>query len=564
MSKAYHYALLVVLVGWLAGCSAGKEVVTETPVTQAAVVESAETEAEEMADMAAAMSEEEALLRWVHMDGMDGKFSGAATDKVYSSLLANKKPRQTVIVAVIDSGIDIEHEDLNDVIWVNRDEVAGNGIDDDNNGYIDDVHGWNFIGGADGTQVDFDTYEVTREYVRLSAIYENVDPGALSADQQEEYAYYEIIVEAFETQRNEMIELKANFDQAIAILNAAHNLMSNHLGKTDYTIDEVQAVSAETEELQQAQSVLLYFDSIDIEREQLAEEYKTVVGWVEKGYNPDFDPRGIVGDNYDDPTERYYGNNSVEGPDASHGTHVAGIIAAERGNGVGMDGVANAVEIMPIRAVPNGDERDKDVANAIRYAVDNGARIINMSFGKDFSSHKEVVDEAILYAEANNVLMVHAAGNDGADNDAMLHFPIPEIDGLDREVRGWIEVGASNWEGGDMLPAEFSNYGQESVDLFAPGVNIYSTTPDDSYESNNGTSMAAPVVSGVAALIMAYYPEFSADEVKQILLESAVPYKELQVVLPGSEDEMVAFGTLSQTGGVVNAFRALEMAERKQ
>ena len=504
--------------------------------------------------------EEVALLRWMHMDAIAGMFYGVDTDRVYGSLIVNKEPRQKVIVAVIDSGVDVEHEDLNDVIWVNEDEIPGNGKDDDNNGYIDDIHGWNFIGGPGGSQIDFDTYEVTREYVRLTALYKDVDPESLSEEQTEEYEYYLEIVDAFETERNEMIELKANFDQAIEILNVAHSLMSNHLGKEDYTISEVEAVTSDREDIQQAKSVLMYFDSIDIDRQLLADEYETVVGWVEKGYNPDFDPRGLVGDNYEDPTERYYGNNSVEGPDASHGTHVAGIIAAERGNAMGMDGIANSVEIMVIRAVPNGDERDKDVANAIRYAVDNGAHIINMSFGKDFSPYKEVVDEAILYAEANNVLMVHAAGNDALDNDATLHFPVPVVDEQDREVRGWIEVGASNWESSDMMAASFSNYGQESVDLFAPGVSIYSTTPDDMYESNNGTSMAAPVVSGVAALIMAYYPEFSAEEVKQILIESAVPYKDLQVVLPGTEDQMVAFGKLSYSGGIVNAYGAMTLA----
>lgn len=563
MSKAFQHFLVIFLVIGLASCSTGREVITEAPVTEPeqTSVEPADAEPTTNNTTSTEMSAEEAaMLRWMHLDGNDGQFNGVATDRLYENLLVNKKPRQTVIVAVIDSGIDIEHEDLKESIWVNEGEVAGNNKDDDNNGYVDDIHGWNFIGGPGGEQIDYDTYEVTREYVRLSPLYENADPASLSAEQKEEYAYYQEVVSAFEKERTEMLEIKVNYDQAVAILNDAHRVMSDYLDNEDYTIEDVQGVTAGQEYVQQAKSILVYFDSIDIEREQLLEEYESLTGRIEKGLNPDFDPRGLVGDNYEDLTERYYGNNSVEGPDARHGTHVAGIIAAVRGNDIGMDGVANAVKIMPLRAVPNGDERDKDIANSIRYAVDNGAHIINMSFGKDFSPHKAVVDEAILYAEANNVLMVHAAGNSSINNDSTLHYPIPVVDTENREVQGWIEVGASNWEGVDNLAATFSNYGQESVDVFAPGVDIYSTTPDNTYQSLNGTSMAAPVVSGVAALIMAYYPGFTAEEVKEILMESAVSYRGQRVVRPGSEEDMVDFGSLSQTGAVVNAFRALSLA----
>ncbi len=283
---------------------------------------------------------------------------------------------------------------------------------------------------------------------------------------------------------------------------------------------------------------------------------------ADKYYNVDFDPRPIVNDNYSDPYEIGYGNNDYQGPDAFHGTHVSGIIAAIRNNDTGMDGVADNVRIMTIRAVPNGDERDKDVANAIKYAVDNGASIINMSFGKGFSWNKTVVDEAVEYAEDNDVLLVHAAGNAGQDNDISDNYPNDSYDRkcwfCDKEADTWIEVGALSFQTGEKLPASFSNYGEDGVDLFAPGVGLYSTIPESEYSSASGTSMASPVVAGVAALIRSYFPTLTAEQVKEIILESATPL-DVEVIKPGTE-EKVPFVALSKTGAVVNAYEAVKMA----
>jgi len=571
MIKAHQYLVLLFIITGFLGCSASKEVLTEEPVSGATMEEVAETPepstppVEEEAESAFEMDSEEALRqRWMHLEGEQGSFIGVGTDRLYEEQLASKEPKQKVIVAVIDSGIDIEHEDLKDVIWVNKDEVAGNGLDDDNNGYVDDVHGWNFIGGPNGEHISDDTFEMTREFARLDPIYADADPASLSEEQKEEYTYYKRVMKAQEDERAELSGLLSNIDNALGVWDAAHSIMTNFLGKSDYSMDAVSAVQTTREDVLRSKEIIMYFDSLNLDREEVKEERDKIEGYLKNGLNPEFDPRGIVGDDYENLDERVYGNNSVEGPDAGHGTHVAGIIAASRGNGVGMDGIANAVEIMTIRAVPNGDERDKDIANAIRYAVDNGAKIINMSFGKGFSPHKIAVDQAILHAESNDVLMVHAAGNDAENNDETLHFPVPEIDGRDKPVSTWIEVGASNWENLDRLAATFSNYGQKSVDVFAPGVDIYSTTPDDTYKSQGGTSMAAPVVSGIAALIMAYYPSFSAAEVKAIILDSATSYKGQQVLLPGSEDdEFIDFGKLSLTGAVVNAVEALKLAKER-
>jgi subtilisin family serine protease len=217
------------------------------------------------------------------------------------------------------------------------------------------------------------------------------------------------------------------------------------------------------------------------------------------------------------------------------------------------------VKLMMIRAVPDGDERDKDIGNAIRYAVDNGAQIINMSFGKDYSPNKSVVDDAVRYADSRGVLMVHAAGNDGADLNASPQFPKPVYLGGDR-AQNWIEVGASSWKGGDGLAAEFSNYSRTQVDVFAPGVDILSTVPGNRYDRDSGTSMAAPVVSGLAALIMDYFPNLTATDVKRIIVTSTTRVDQM-VVRPGGTDS-VSFASLSASGGIVNAYNAIKMAEQ--
>jgi subtilisin family serine protease len=294
----------------------------------------------------------------------------------------------------------------------------------------------------------------------------------------------------------------------------------------------------------------------------VAETKEAVETQLAYNLDPDFDPRPIVGDDPRNLSERAYGNTDVMGPDARHGSHVAGIIGAVRANAVGVDGIAPAVQLMTIRAVPDGDERDKDIANAIRYAADNGAHIINMSFGKGWSPQKGAVDEAVRYAESKGVLLVHAAGNEGEHIGRKPSFPTPFYT-TGGKANLWIEVGASSWKGGDKLAAEFSNYDAERVDLFAPGVDIYSTVPGG-YERLSGTSMAAPVVTGVAALLMSYFPELTAADVKRVLLASASRYGSQRVVRPGSESERVPFSQLSVTGGIVNVYDAVKMVLEKR
>jgi subtilisin family serine protease len=497
---------------------------------------------------AQAAAPDTAPANWHLLDPTADHFPGISAERAYRELLAGRQPRDTVVVAIIDSGVEIDHPDLAAIIWTNPRERAGNGRDDDGNGYVDDVHGWDFLGGRDGRDVSNDTYEVTRLYAACRAG-ATTAAGEPCADIQRD----------FEARRAEAQANLQQLRQIETVVTQVYAALRQHLGTQELTPAAVQGIQSPDGRLQQARSIYLELSGQGYTLEDVVEQREALEGQVQFGMNPDFDPRNIVGDNYANPNERGYGNAEIEGPDAGHGTHVAGIVAAIR-NGIGVDGVAPAVRIMPLRAVPDGDERDKDVANAIRYAADNGAQVINMSFGKSHSPQKSVVDDAVRYAESKGVLIVHAAGNDGADLNQAGNFPNQTYASGGR-ASNWIEVGASSWHA-DALAAEFSNYGRGHVDVFAPGVSILSTVPDAGYGRNDGTSMAAPVVTGVAATLLAYFPELTAQQVRQIILESAVR-NEAQVARPGTPGERVSFAELSDTGGVVNLYAAIQLAMQR-
>lgn len=513
-----------------------------------------------------------------YYNSSNSEFNGIDLQNSYKSLLADKSSRP-VVVAVIDSGVDIEHEDLVENIWTNLDEIPGNGIDDDKNGYVDDVHGWNFIGGAGGKNVNKDTYEATRLFGKLKSKYENADATKLGKNEKLEYAKYLKVQKEVESKRS---AAQNNLDQINATKNYLTGLTSkleNAIGQKSFTDErldslkalndpELSAIVNIVERFKQSGEELTNVSQLnsDIDREMTSSKQR-YVDQIEYAYNPDFNPRTVIGDNYEDSNEKHYGNNDVEGPDAFHGTHVAGIIAAKRGNDLGIDGVANNALIMSVRTVPDGDERDKDVANAIRYAVDNGASIINMSFGKGYSWDKDVVDDAVRYAEKNDVLLVHAAGNSAQDNDSTDNFPnevYRKAKGFlfwkKKTTKNWIEVGASGWTKDEDAVAPFSNYGQQNVDVFAPGMYIYSTTPDDNYQIAQGTSMASPVVAGIAAVLRSYFPTLTAQQVKNAILSSSIK-SDLQVKKPGTQD-VVPFNNLSSTGGFVNLYKAIEYASK--
>ena len=489
---------------------------------------------------------------WQLLDLERDGVPGISSERALRELLAGRQPARTVVVAVLDGGVDTTHADLRANLWSNPREQPGNRADDDSNGYADDVRGWNFIGGADGRDVEHDTYEVARLHARCTGINPNAAPP-------QSPAACDSVRRAFTRRRAEAERTLQQVRQIDAVLGDAVAVLRRVLAPDSVTRARVEALRPADQETREARATYLQLAEADLTPDEVAEALEAYESQVRYGLEPTYDPRPIVGDRYLDPSERRYGNADVMGPDARHGTHVAGILGAVRGNGLGVDGVAPAVRIMSVRTVPDGDERDKDVANAIRYAADNGAHIINMSFGKSHSPFKAVVDSAARYAESKGVLLVHAAGNEAANSVQEPNYPIPEFVGGGR-ARLWIEVGATGWRLGDSLVAPFSNYGR-LVDVFAPGVDILSTVPGGGYDREGGTSMAAPVVSGLAALLMAYYPDLTAADVRRIILDSAVRRANDTVLRPGGDGARVRFGDLSTTGAIVNAYNAVRMAE---
>ena len=508
------------------------------------------------------LSPEKAPSNWFNLDFIENGVRGISTERAYREFL-NKKSSKTIVVAIIDSGVDINHEDLKDIIWVNSKEIPNNGIDDDKNGYIDDINGWDFLGGKDGTDITRETMEVTREFARLKKVYQYIqDISSLSPAMKIDYDLYKKYKTKYEAKVQELEDQGPLVIKLYEKYVDSKLLLSSYLKVKDVSKEDLDKITnKDPEDVKKAKRVFELLEQIGQDEEKLKEAYEYYDAQFKFGINLSFNPRGIVGDDVDNVNDRDYGNNEVKGPDARHGTHVAGIVAANRNNTVGISGVAGDVKIMAVRAVPEGDERDKDVANAIRYAVDNGAKIINMSFGKSVSPQKQAVDNAVKYAQMKGVLLIHAAGNENEDIDINDNFPSKNFsDG--KQADNWIEVGATSWMQAPSSVAEFSNYGHKMVDVFAPGVDLKSTVVGSRYEDLSGTSMSAPVVTGLAALLMTYYPEFDYKKIKQIILNSAIKLSKLKVSQPGTR-QLVDFSLLSSTGGIVNAYEAVKMAEEE-
>lgn len=499
-------------------------------------------------------------INWQNMDLQQDSVFGISTERAYRELLADKKPKN-VIVAVIDAGVDINHEDLKDVIWVNHRETPGNSRDDDHNGYIDDIHGWDFIGGPKG-DVQYDNLELVRLIRRDKPKYDTLTEATVSDKDRAGFEAYKIMLADYKTQ---VENVKRSLWENTHFFSELDS-MAQKMGKDSLVVADLQQYHPQDKEEEGIKAYAI--------REMTAqpgfENLKKAIGEVIAYYrnrlncvlNPGYDPRPLVGDDYSNDKERFYGNTDVIGPNALHGTHVSGIIGAVRGNYVGMDSVADNVRIMVIRATPSGDERDKDVANSIRYAADNGAKVINMSFDKKYSWDKQVVDEAVKYAMRKDVLIVHSAGNDGKDIDDPANSMIPSKYYADSsgQAGAWITVGASGWVDDCSLVAPFSNYGKKNVDVFAPGVQIYSCLPGSKYGYLSGTSMAAPVVAGLAALIREYYPGLKAVQVKDIILQSVVKPAHTVIVKMGNEQKKVYLNDICTSGGVVSAYQALKLA----
>lgn len=483
---------------------------------------------------------EEDLKRWSHLDIAKDTVPGMSVDKAYAEILKGKKGTK-VIVGVIDSGVDIDHEDLKSKIWVNKKEIAGNKKDDDNNGYVDDINGWNFLGDANDENL---------ELTRIVKKGDTSSPEYQAAKAELDAKLAEV------NQQKPQVDMIAKADSDIR----------THLKKEKYTLAEIKAITTTDAGLNQSKMIMTQIATQAGEgfQDEINSYINYIYDQLNYNLNVNFDGRKIVGDNPNDINDKKYGNGNVKGPDVTdgeHGTHVSGIIAQVRGNKKGGDGVADGnIQIMALRAVPNGDEYDKDIALAIRYAVDNGAKVINGSFGKDYSPNKEWVFDAIKYAASKDVLFVHASGNDGKNIDVEPNFPNDSKDKVTEISDNVLTIGALNNTCGAKIVAPFSNFGKVNVDVFSPGMEIYATVPNNKYKMEQGTSMASPNVAGVAALIRAYYPNLTASQVKHIIMDSGTPIN--YNVTVGEERKSMPFAETCASGKIVNAYNALLMAEQ--
>jgi len=502
---------------------------------------------------------------WQLMDLKENGFYGISLKPAY--LFLQGKKSKPVVIATIDSGIDTLQKDLKSILWTNTKEIPGNGIDDDHNGYVDDIHGWNFLGGPDG-KADFnETTEEVREYNKLKGKFENISDT--NAVDKKQYAYWKRVKTIYDSTVNKS---RTETEQLQPIMNALM-VTSGYIKRglslpANGTFKQADLVKLKLANDTLTQSKYVW-DSIFSQEgtnktnAAIIKDLSEYLAKLNNDLSPDLEARKrIVGDNVDSMDHKPYGNNLLKFTDASHGTGVAGLIGAIRNNGYGINGVADNVQIMAIKAVPNGDEYDKDIANAIHYAVDNGARIVNMSFGKKISPHKEWLDEAFKYAASKDVLLVQAAGNDNQDVDVTPDYPNDTfLDGT-ADADNVINVGASGPKLGEHLAGDFSNYGKKNVDVFAPGVKVTTVDTDAEFMTEDGTSFSSPITAGIAALLLEYYPTLSARQLKQIILQSATPLTGTMVFRPGSKTIKVDFASLSKTGGIVNAYKALQIASK--
>ena len=511
---------------------------------------------------------------WHMLDKQASGLYGVSVDKAYDFVKSKNLKSKPVIVAVIDSGVDTTHEDIKSILWHNPKEIPGNGIDDDKNGYVDDIYGWNFLGGRDGRNVEQDSDEGARFYYKLKSKWEGKDISKmdLSKEEKEEYETWKRaesgVTAGPRLSTLELISLKRNYSVAMKY----DSILQKAIGKSRYTGNDLDTLTTTDPDARKAkQRILDLFqrnDAMSASNEEFFGDFGEYVdSEVKKAEAVDNPPTAyrddIVKDNYNDFNDRFYGNPNVmvSNKSAMHGTHVTGIIGAVRNNGVGVDGIADNVQVMMIRVVPDGDEHDKDIALGIRYAVDNGAKVINMSFGKNFSPEKQWVDDAVRYAQSKGVLLVLAAGNSGKNLDTTYNFPSSVFKSDHKKASNMITVGASGPrnDSTNSITANFSNYGRNQVDVFAPGVKIYSSVPGgNKYQNLQGTSMAAPVVAGLAALILEYYPNLTAEQVKMAIEKSSV--KITEKVRNPETDEMVSLSSLSKTGGIINAYEAIKLA----
>ncbi|TGD56759.1 S8 family serine peptidase [Flavobacterium humi] len=503
---------------------------------------------------------------WHHLDIEKDTLAGTSLNRAYKEIIKNKKGKE-IIVAVIDTDIDINHEDLKPNIWINKKEIPNNGIDDDHNGYIDDIHGWNFLGNRKGESISYANTTPIRILRNLKKKYSH---SPVFNGNIEDSLLYIKVKKQFQNDLEDLNDLKRYASENLKLYRESSKKVEAQFHKSNFTIDELinLYIKCQKEKSPVTEDVLTLRNYLRLGKDykELLNDSIKVLDKARTSYNEDYNDRELIGDNDLDLADRNYGNNNVSGNAkwTYHGTIVSGVIGANRANKIGIEGFSDQIKIMPILAVPYGGyENEKDINLAIHYAVDNGAKIINMSFGNSVGDHSDWMKEAFLYAEKHDVLLIAGAGNNSRDNDVKPFYPIDYDERTGEEFcNNFIKVGAITLDGDKYFLAYFTNYGKQTVDIFAPGYFLKTTDPIMGYSYRDGTSISGPVVSGVAALVRSYYPKLKASEVKKIILDSGISFDNLQVLLPDNKEGILKpFKELSKTGKVVNVYNALLMAK---
>jgi len=498
---------------------------------------------------------------WLHSDPETDSILGVSTQRAYKYM--GSKETKTITVAIIDNGVELTHEDLQGVFWVNPNEIPNNGIDDDNNGYIDDINGWNFLGNSKGENLKNETTGLTRLYAFLKNKYEGASAQDLSPEDISEFNEYINVKKEYEAVLNDKKNKIANYEKILEYFLASDATIQGKLKQPIYTEKDVRGIKSKRDEINAAKEFMIKIYDAGLNKEGIEKQINTLKSNIETRLNPDLKNRELlVGDYPDDMMDSIYGNNMVNAKGPYHGTGVASIVGALN-NDFGIDGIGKNVKLMILRIVPNGDERDKDIALAYRYAIRNGADIITCSFAKKYSMHHDFVQDAIEEAEKAGVLIVNAAGNNGTCNDDISYYPTG-IKKNGEMANNFITVGASRARDNENLAAIFSNYGERTVDVFAPGFNIETCALSNKYGVSSGTSISAPVVAGIAAVVKSYYPFLNAKQLKEIILASSYKPKTKSVIKPGQSGEVIiAFEKLSISGGIANLYRALLLVEKE-
>ncbi|KAB8151449.1 S8 family serine peptidase [Kordia sp. TARA_039_SRF] len=541
--------LYIVLCSVILGCTSSKSTIKASPNVTAGFMKNEALTTEEKQ-------------HWHFKDIYTDSIPGISLDKAYTTLLKGKKG-DTIIVAVLDMRIHKNHEDIKDFIWTNTDEIPNNGIDDEHNGYIDDIHGWNFLGNSKGEQAYRANFEYVRIIRKFKAKFDGKKREEFEGKSLENFDEYLRAKKVY----NEDLKYTKRKLSSLKYKQIRKNFLEQNILKelpnSSLSVDALKNLKITDKKLANNIKLLIQLkkdsvkDAFDIELEKR---------YLDFYLNEEFNERLIMGDDINNLDDKTYGNNNVTSDNSTsshtHAIKVAGIIAANRNNKIGIKGITNQVKIMPIAISPYGDEQDKDMALGIRYAVDNGAKIINISSSKKFSIHEEWVFNALRYAEKNDVLVVTSAGNEAENLDFIQNYPDDTENKNYEIVNNFIKVGASTHQLNESLIHYTSNYGKESVDIFAPGKNIYTTYPNNNYDYSSGTSYASPIVTGVAALIRSNYPNLSATEVKEIIINSGVEIKWSVSKPPNTNNkDLVPFSSLSKSGKIVNAYNALLLAE---